>query len=344
MKTKSTFTIDGSAGEGGGQILRSALSLSMETGQAVRLENIRAGRAKSGLMRQHLTCVQAATAISNAKVEGDEIGSQQLTFHPGKVASGDYAFSVGTAGSTGLVLQTLLPVLLLGNGVSTLRISGGTHNPAAPSFDFLSKVFVPVLNSIGAAVSLELLQPGFYPAGGGEIIARIQGVAALAPLCLTERGALLECGAFTRTAIIPDCISERELKRVQDDLAFTAAQMQSIRHDDSIGPGNALAIWYAFQNICELFSGFAERNKPSEVVAKDTIKQVRSYLKNDAPVGPHLADQLLLPLALGSGGTFRISRLTRHFCTNADLIRKFLGVRIETTEDETGTHTVTIEK
>lgn len=344
MKTKSIFTIDGSVGEGGGQILRSALSLSMATGQAVRLENIRAGRTKPGLMRQHLTCVQAAAAISDARVDGDAIGSQELIFRPGKVTCGDYAFAIGTAGSTGLVLQTLLPVLLLGNGTSTLCISGGTHNSAAPSFDFIAKVFVPALNRIGAMVSLELGQPGFYPAGGGEIIARIQGVASLAPLCLTERGGLLNRGAFTRTAIIPQCVSERELHKVQEDLAFTTEEMQSIRHDDAVGPGNALAIWYAFENICELFTGFAERNKPSEVVAKDAIRQVRSYLKSDAPVGPYLADQLLLPLALGNGGTFRVSRLTRHFYTNADLIRKFLDVLIETAQDATGTHTVTIEK
>lgn len=152
--------------EGGGQILRTALSLSIVTGESFRIEKIRAGRKKPGLLRQHLTAVQAAAKISGAKIEGADLGSQQLTFKPGKVQPGDYSFAVGTAGSATLVLQTILPALIIGSKPSTLTLEGGTHNPHAPPFDFLQKTFLPILNKMGSKVSAKLERPGFYPAGG----------------------------------------------------------------------------------------------------------------------------------------------------------------------------------
>src|SRR5437867_958993 len=161
--------IDGSQGEGGGQILRTALGLSLVTGTPIRIEKIRAGRAKPGLLRQHLTAVNAATAIGAVDVEGATLGSQELTFRPGTVKPGEYRFAVGTAGSTGLVLQTVLPPLLTAPGPSTLTLEGGTHNPTAPPFDFLARAFLPLISRMGPSATARLERPGFYPAGGGQM-------------------------------------------------------------------------------------------------------------------------------------------------------------------------------
>ena len=173
------LTIDGSFGEGGGQILRTALALSLVTGKPFRIDNIRAGRKNPGLLRQHLTAVNAATEISQAEVTGAGIGSRELTFAPGSVESGDYAFAVGTAGSTTLVLQTVLPALLIADGKSQLILEGGTHNPFAPPFDFLEQAFLPLVNRMGPRVTAELERPGFYPAGGGRMRVTIEPAGEL---------------------------------------------------------------------------------------------------------------------------------------------------------------------
>ena len=178
------ITIDGSKGEGGGQVLRSSLSLSMVTGQPFRIKNIRAGRAKPGLLRQHLTCVRASEAVCNATVEGAELGSKEIVFRPGAVQPGLHTFAVGTAGSAMLVLQTVLPPLMLATETSTVTVEGGTHNDHAPPFDFLEHAFVPLLRRMGARVDLILDGYGFYPAGGGRVVATISPAGALSPLHL----------------------------------------------------------------------------------------------------------------------------------------------------------------
>lgn len=343
MNHQSELIIDGSLGEGGGQILRTALSLSMHTGRPVRVEHIRAGRPQPGLLRQHLTCLKAAQEISNAQVAGDAIGSQTVVFQPQQIKPGEYYFAVGTAGSTGLVLQTLLPILMFTQGTSVLHIEGGTHNPSAPSYDFLQKTYLPVLYKLGAKVSIELQNPGFYPAGGGNIVVRIEGVGTLQPLELLERGSLLQKGAFTRTAIIPETVSERELQKVRSELDFALSETESVRVKNGAGPGNALAIWYQFEHICELFNSYAEKKKSSEAVASNAIKQANDYLKSDAPVGAFLADQLLLPLALGNGGRYLATRKTRHFSTHTEIIQMFLDVNIHTEKNLTGSWLVDIQ-
>jgi RNA 3'-terminal phosphate cyclase (ATP) len=180
--------IDGRLGEGGGQILRTSLSLSLVTGKAFRIENIRAGREKPGLLRQHLAAVLAAAEVCGGEVEGAVPGSSCLTFRPGPVRPGQYRFSVGTAGSATLVFQTVLPALMLGSWPSSVEVEGGTHNMAAPPYDFLSRTFVPLVNRMGPNVSLRFERYGFYPAGGGRFSAEIQPAVALKPLHLGERG------------------------------------------------------------------------------------------------------------------------------------------------------------
>src|SRR5580704_3876555 len=195
--------IDGSIGEGGGQILRTALGLSMVTGQPFRIEKIRAGRDKPGLLRQHLTAVNAAAAICGASVEGAAISSRELSFSPGKVKPGEYTFSIGSAGSTTLVLQTVLPALLTANGPSSLTLEGGTHNPHAPPIDFLEKAFLPLINRMGPAVNVTLERAGFYPAGGGRVAVKIRPAAKLSPLEIPERGEIKRRAAKAVVAALP---------------------------------------------------------------------------------------------------------------------------------------------
>src|SRR6266496_1045455 len=184
------IAIDGSEGEGGGQILRAALALSLVTGQAFRMERIRAKRQKPGLLRQHLTAVEAARTVGCAEVSGAAMNSQTLEFRPVAVTPGNYRFAVGTAGSATLVLQTILPPLLAANGTSTLTLEGGTHNPFAPPFDFLAHCFVPLIRRMGPTIELELRRPGFFPAGGGKFLARIEPAKKLSRLVLLDRGAI----------------------------------------------------------------------------------------------------------------------------------------------------------
>ncbi|MGC4118346.1 MAG: RNA 3'-terminal phosphate cyclase [Myxococcales bacterium] len=206
------IVIDGSQGEGGGQIVRTSLALSLVTGKAFRIEKVRAGRAKPGLMRQHLTAVEAAQAIGGAHVEGAAVRSGALTFTPGTVKPGSYTFSIGTAGSATLVLQTVLPALLRASGPSTLVLEGGTHNPLAPPFDFLARCFLPLVSSMGPRVTATLQQPGFYPAGGGRFTVEIAPAAKLAPLELVERGPIQRRLARALVAHLPPTIAHRELE------------------------------------------------------------------------------------------------------------------------------------
>jgi RNA 3'-terminal phosphate cyclase (ATP) len=233
--------IDGSFGEGGGQILRTSLALSLVTGQPFRSEKIRAGRKTPGLLRQPLTAVNAAARIGQAEVEGTSIGSQQLTFTPGKVAAGEYAFAVGTAGSTTLVLQTVLPALLLAassGGPSRLTLEGGTHNPFAPPFDFLARAFLPLLNRLGPRVEATLERYGFYPAGGGKLTVTIEPAARLTRLELPERGEVTERRARAVVGNLPLRIAERELKIIRRKMSWKDEWLRAEAVENSPGPGN----------------------------------------------------------------------------------------------------------
>jgi RNA 3'-terminal phosphate cyclase (ATP) len=323
------IVIDGSQGEGGGQILRSALGLSLVTGQPFRIEKIRAGRKKPGLMRQHLTAVEAAVAIGRAKVEGARIGSPQLVFTPTSIEAGKYHFAVGTAGSCTLVLQTVLPALLTADAPSEIVLEGGTHNPYAPPFDFLAKAFLPMIERMGPKVSAILHRPGFFPAGGGKFIVSIEPVADLKRLDLFERGMLLKQSARAMVARLPRQIGERELKVVQDRLGWSEEFCYVEEAASSPGPGNILCVEIESEQCCEVFTGFGELGVSAEKVAGDTVRQVEEYLSANVPVGHYLADQLLLPMALAGGGSFRTLAPTRHMTTNAEVIRLFLPVEVE---------------
>ena len=320
-------TIDGSHNEGGGQILRTALALSLCTRTPFRIEKIRAGRKQPGLQRQHLAAVRAAAEVGKAEVSGDEIGSQQLVFTPKDIASGEYKFSVGTAGSTTLVLQTVLPALMLASKPSSLTLEGGTHNTAAPPYDFLAKTFVPVIGRIGAKVQMKLITAGFYPAGGGIVKVTIQPPSGLRRLELTSRGSPGERTARVLIANLPRHIAERELAVIARRLSWPPSSLK-IEAVSSHGPGNVILLEVASENITEVFTGFGERGVRAEAVAENVAQEARRYLASDVPVGEHLADQLLLPMALAKGGVFRTLPPSRHMQTNIDTIRQFLSTEI----------------
>lgn len=323
--------IDGSIGEGGGQILRSALSLSVLTGQPFSLTRIRAGRPKPGLMRQHLTAVKAAAAISNAAVDGDELRSTHLVFSPEAARGGTYHFAVGTAGSCMLVLQTVLVPLLMAAEPSELVLEGGTHNPYAPTTDFIDRVFLPVLRRMGAEVTLEVEAYGFYPPGGGRVRVSIQPCPGLQSLELTDGGQVVRRQARVLLVQLPEQIARRELNVVRKKLNWAESELEIETCDRALSPGNVVNLEVERAEITELFLSIGERNVRSEKVAARAIEDAREYLAaGEAAVGKFLADQLLVPLAIGRGGVFTTLPATRHTTTNIATIQQFLDVAIET--------------
>ena len=324
--------IDGSLGEGGGQVLRSALTLSMVTGQPFRITQIRARRAKPGLMRQHLVAVQAAAAISAAHAEGAEVGSQDLLFVPGSVTGGEYNFAIGTAGSCTLVLQTILPALLFAKTASTVRISGGTHNPMAPPAPFIARAYCTMLRKMGAAVEFDVERVGFYPAGGGVLVARIEPCAALAPVFIHERGKRIAAYAESVIAGVPVDVAQRELACVATGLGWDEGNLRTVQLPANQGPGNVLLATLEHAYVTVVFAAFGEKSVTSENVAKSLVGRVRRYLASGAAVDEYLADQLMVPLALAGGGAFTLDKLSRHARTNAAIIARFLPVTFDFTE------------
>jgi RNA 3'-terminal phosphate cyclase (ATP) len=319
---------DGSAG--GGQLLRSALSLSMCTGKPFHMRNIRARRNKPGLMRQHLTAVQAAAVVCAAELLGAAPGSTDLEFRPGSIMGGEFAFNVGSAGSTTLVLQTLLPALLMAEGASTLRIQGGTHNPMAPPVDFLNHAWLPLLRRMGAALDLQLDRYGFYPAGGGAVTLSVQP-SGLQPIALMQRGALRAISAHAVVAGVPAAVAERELHTLCARLNLDVTQQRLSLLPGDPGPGNALMVLLEHEHSSELIMELGQRGVSAEAVAERLASAARAHLRQDqAAVGHHLADQLLLPMALAGGGHMSTDVWSEHLSSNAALIQRFLPVRIST--------------
>ncbi len=279
-------------------------------------------------MRQHLTAARAAAEICGGELEGAELGSRALSFNPGSVLPDDYTFAIGTAGSCTLVLQTVLPPLLTAARESRVRIKGGTHNLGAPPFDFLARSFLPLLARMGAGVSLELVSYGFYPRGGGEIRARIVPAPRLGSLALTERGAWKRGYAEAYVATLPAHVAQRELEVVGRQLDWKRDQLHLRALPSDTGPGNVLTLTVEHENVTEVFTGFGERGVRAEDVARTAAGEAAAYLAARAPVGEHLADQLLLPMALGDGGVFVTTTATEHLRTNAAIVERFTARRV----------------
>lgn len=332
------LAIDGSQGEGGGQVLRSSLAMSLVTGRPFVIENIRAGRKKPGLMRQHLTAVHAATKVSHAVVTGATIGSRRLEFCPGTIAPGAYKFSVGTAGSTTLVLQTILPALMLADGESNLTLEGGTHNPFAPPLDFLAKCYLPLVNRMGPTIDAHLIRPGFYPAGGGQFTVRIHPTRQLGRLELTDRGEIRARRVRAIVANLPRQIAERECRAIAEKTGWDEGCFAIEEIRESHGPGNIVFIELESEHLTEVFTGFGQIGVRAEAVAMRVLDEARHYMAAEVPVGRYLADQLLLPLGIGAhlgtgGGVFRTMALSRHATTHIEILHRFLELDTKVEQD-----------
>ncbi len=325
--------IDGSQGEGGGQMIRSALGLALVTGKPFRIENIRAKRRQPGLRKQHLTAVLAAKRVGNARVEGAELGSSELTFQPKKIVAGQHSFRVGTAGSASLVLQTVLPALMLADAPSSLVLEGGTHNAWAPPFDYLREVYVPLVERMGPTIEMKLIRHGFYPVGGGKFTVEVTPTKKLQGYDILERGEQRYRSVRAIVSRLPLTIADRECDEIAQRLDWDRKSMLSEEALDPQGPGNVVMIEMGYQNVSELVTGFGKRGTSAEKVAADAADQMSAYLESEAPVGEHLADQWMLPLAIsahqGSGGRFRTCELSGHSQTHIELLQRFLNIKIK---------------
>ena len=332
------ITIDGSEGEGGGQVLRYSAALSLLTGEPFTIRNIRGGRAKPGLMRQHVTSLEAACAIGSAECSGLTVGASELVFRPGSVTPGEYHFAVGTAGSTALVLQTVLVPLMMADAPSRLVIEGGTHAMAAPPFEFLQKTLLPVLGRMGPRLSITLDSHGFYPRGGGRITVDIEP-APLRPIECVNRGKFIAGKVEALVAGIPFDVADRELKAARKVLAeWPEDAFAPVQLPADLGPGNALLVEARFENVTEVMSGFGKLGVPAERLAKTAAKRMAGYLAAEAFAGPYLQDQLLLPLAMAGRGVFTTVKLSEHSRTAVKLIERFSGRSFRFSETEGGAH------
>ena len=341
----SHIQLDGSRGEGGGQILRSALSLSAITGRPFTIDKIRAGRKKPGLLRQHLTAVRAAQQVCNAQVSGDELSSRQLHFEPGPIRAGEYRFAVGTAGSACLVAQTVLPVLLCADSECRVTCSGGTDNPSAPPFGFLDGVYAVALRKLGVPLSMHIERRGFYPAGGGSFAFTTSPWVDRKRVHWRQAGYVASIRVEATLSKLPRRIAEVELETVRQLWAERANGRGlpelscHVNEVASRGPGNTLSIFIE-RDLPELVTAFGAQGRPAPRVAEDAVEQAMAFVGADVPVGEHLADQLLIPFSLAGGGTFRTVPLSEHTKTNMSVIEEFLDVTFRTASSGPGTSVI----
>jgi RNA 3'-terminal phosphate cyclase (ATP) len=336
--------LDGSFGEGGGQVLRTSLALSLLTGKAFRLVNIRAGRAKPGLQPQHLMSVRAAAEIGHAQVRGAALGSSTLLFEPGSVRAGIFRFDIRTAGATGLVLQTVaLPLALRGEATSQLTLIGGTHVNASPCFHFLDATWRRYLDLLGVRLSLHMARPGFYPRGGGQVEATIQPCAQLLGLKARERGPI-QLSGFSAVAGLPEHIVRRQARRAVYRLQKHGLHVAIREETWEGGPGSVLSVTADTTPAPALFVGLGARGKPAERVAVECVDQILAYIAAaPAAVDAHSADQLVLPLALADGPSqYTVTEVTKHLTTNIAVIRRFVERDIQCEGDEGGPGAVRI--
>jgi RNA 3'-terminal phosphate cyclase (ATP) len=328
--------IDGSLGEGGGQVLRSALTLSALTGQPFQITNIRAARSKPGLMPQHLKAVDAAAAISKAQVDGARLDSTKLLFYPNGIRSGVYRFDIGTAGATSLVLQTILLPLCMAGSTSTVMITGGTHVPHAPCYHYVAWQWMEFIKRMGVSADLQMDMAGFYPQGGGRITATIRPIGAkLSPLQLENRGALTHIQGISAVANLNRDIAERQKRQaVQRLQRITSSLHIKIEELHSNTKGTVLALLARFglpdngyAQCC--YYALGQLGKPAERVADEAVDNLLDFIQSEGAIDPYLADQLLLPLAVASGeSTLHTSYISQHLLTNAEVIRMFLPAQI----------------
>jgi RNA 3'-terminal phosphate cyclase (ATP) len=347
------IVLDGSAGEGGGQILRTALSLSAITGKPFSIRNIRANRLKTGLRPQHREAARALARLCDAEISGDEVGSSSLDFRPRrKVHPGEWAFDIGTAGSTPLLFQTVCWPLALAGGTSSLTLRGGTHQDHAPSFHYLALVWAPAVARLGFRFALELQAAGFYPEGGGEFTARVEPAHPMPALDLRHRGTVREVEVVSMVAGLGFEVADRQANRAVKGLreVGVAAEAERVPMPARGSRGGHVLIVSSFQRTRAGHGAVSARDRSPEALADDAVRAFKGYLERGAAVDTHLGDQLLLPAALAAAGLlsseraracatrYSVAAVTKHLTTNADVVRRFLEVEIAVTgrEEEEG--------
>jgi len=329
------LTIDGSFGEGGGQILRTALALAAIIQRPVEIRNIRGGRKKPGLRPQHLAAVKALAKVTSAQVQGADVGSTHLHFEPCQLKGGAYTLDIGTAGSTALVLQAIMPGLLFAKDPSRVRITGGTHVPWSPCFHYLKEVFAPAVSEMGGVVSLELGPWGWYPKGGGRVVVSISPVGRLSALKRTNRGSLTGLYVLSGVSNLPASIGERQrdqaLRRLQAQ-GYAPTRIDLLK-GPSPGPGAVVFLKAEFEQGAAGFTALGQRGKPAETVADEACSGFFKFMASQAAVDNHLADQLALYIALAQGDScFVAQAITEHLRTNIGVIEQILPVAFEVDE------------
>jgi RNA 3'-terminal phosphate cyclase (ATP) len=322
--------IDGAQGEGGGQVLRTSLTLAVLTQNPLHITNIRAHRSKPGLRPQHLTAVEACGAVSAARVQGARVGASELVFEPGPVKPGSYRFDIQTAGSTSLVLQTILLPLSKADEPSTAAVIGGTHVPWSPCYHYLEWLWLPEIQTIGFNASLKLKRAGFYPPGGGRVQATIRPVRELTPMVRLERGRLRKIRGLSAVANLPDHIAQRQRKQARRRLKDLCPVDIKTATLDARSPGTFIALLAEFEHSRCCYFALGKKGKPAERVADQAVNRLLGFLDTDGAVDPFLADQLLVPLVLARGiSHFQTAEITQHLLTNAAVIEAFLPGTIE---------------
>jgi RNA 3'-phosphate cyclase len=318
--------LDGSQGEGGGQILRTSLALSLITGRAFHLRNLRARRDKPGLQPQHLMSVQAAATIGQASTRGAALRSRDLVFEPGRVQPGAYHFAIGTAGNTGLVLQTIYLPLALASAPSAIVIEGGTHVKASPCFQFLQTTWRAYLQHIGISIDLHMRRSGFYPRGGGLIEADIAPCPAVHGLRLDGIEPVRSVSGFSAVAGLPEHILHRQAQRAREGLEKLGLAVELREETWPGGPGTAVGIELPTAPAPTLVFALGQRGKPAEHVADEAVAQAAAFLARE-PLGvdEHSADQIVLALVLAKEPShFPVASVSSHLLTNVDVIARFI--------------------
>jgi len=352
-----TVFVDGSTGEGGGQILRTSLVLACITGKNLHIENIRAARRNPGLAKQHLICVRAACEICGGQCKGAVIGSQVLDFQPGPIRSGDFSFDIGSAGSATLVIQTILPALFLADKPSTVTVTGGTHNPWAPPYDFLAETFLPAIGTAGFDADCKLEKYGFFPAGGGKIALNIRPRQEKPnqSIDFCQPAENIQIHARIYTAKLPAHIAQRQKKLLLQS-KLNLKNIEHIEVTDSNGPGNCIMIRLVASSGGSLkakgfgdggtriivFTTFGQKGKASGKVVGELLSLANDFLVSGAAIDRFLADQLLIYMAISKAGCYTINELTTHLTTNIETIKKFLPVNF-TIEQQNQTHRISCE-
>lgn len=333
--------VDGARGEGGGQILRYAVSTCALLGEELRVYNIRAKRSPPGLRPQHITAIRAVAEVCGGSVEGLQIGSSSIIFKPTRPRGGRYFFDTGTAGSAPLVLQSLLPVLCFADGPCEVELRGGTNNPMAPPIDYIVEVLLPALKRMGVEAEITLVRRGFYPRGQGVVRVRTKPVYRIRPLVAAEADAdRIEVHAYSCN--LPDHIVRR-MSSTAENLLRKAGYGEILVKTEALGkndprnaldPGTGILIVARLSNGLSMgFDALGERGVPAEEVARRAAEEALSQLSTRASVDKHLADQLIIWMALAEGESrIRASTLTSHTATGIDVVGGLTGASFTVSE------------